>query len=244
MNPTIGVPMLGKDLPSRYMQQKYSACLRRAGAFVQVLRPEAASEELAAAISRCRGFLFPDGPDIGPGLDGQAQEPEAEAGAADGGQALARDSVALARDSFELSLLGVALADRKPLFCINRGMLLLNVAFGGSLYQDIKLRQQYQHFDFWHRAAATHPVEVDGDSILARLFSTDILTVNSIHRQAVDNLGQGLWIAAGSPDGFPEALEIEGYPFCLAVQWNPEYMVRRTPLQGRLFREFVEECKK
>lgn len=78
----------------------------------------------------------------------------------------------------------------------------MNVALGGTLYQDLKSRQQCEHFDFWHRSVAAHPVELDPDSFLAKQLKTDVLTVNSIHRQAIDNLGKRLWICADSPDSF------------------------------------------
>jgi len=229
--PAIGIPALGTNLFCRYAQQKYSHCLRQAGAVAHLFTPRASEEAVAQALSCCDGFLFPDGPDIQPELYGQTSQ-------------VGTGKPDQVRDAFELRLLKGALEAGKPIFCICRGMHLLNVAFGGTLYQNIKVRQQYEHFDFWHRATATHPVELDSDSLLAKWSSSDILTVNSIHRQAVDTLGEGLWIAADSPDGFPEALEMEDYPFCLAVQWNPEYMTRRTPVQRLLFQKFAEACRK
>lgn len=235
IRPTIGLPELGKDLFSLYLQHKYVSCLDRAGASVQWLvsaaSPETLSETVESALTRCQGFLFPDGPDIQPKLYGQLRQPGSEKSNE-------------ARDNFEMALLLAALEAEKPVFCINRGMLLLNVAFGGTLYQDLKSRQQCEHFDFWHRSVAAHPVELDPDSFLAKQLKTDVLTVNSIHRQAIDNLGKRLWICADSPDGFPEALEMEDYPFCLAVQWNPEFMTRKTPVQRKLFQGFVDACRK
>ena len=94
-----------------------------------------------------------------------------------------------------------------------------------------------------HRATATHPVEIDPDSFLAYLLDTDTLSVNSLHHQAADEIGEGLWIPADSPEGFAEALELEDYPFCLAVQWHPEYMAGRTPSQQRLFQALVDACR-
>ena len=122
-------------------------------------------------------------------------------------------------------------------------MQLLNIAFGGTLMQDIHLKQEYQHADPLHRATATHPVEIDPDSFLAYLLDTDTLSVNSLHHQAADEIGEGLWIPADSPEGFAEALELEDYPFCLAVQWHPEYMAGRTPSQQRLFQALVDACR-
>lgn len=228
--PTIGVPFMGTDLFCRYQQYKYTRCLRRAGAVVQVLMPGTPPEAVPAAVSRCAGFLFPGGPDIRPDLYGQ--KPQAGCGKPD-----------LVRDAFELPLLNAVLAAGKPLFCIGRGMQLLNVAFGGTLIQDMKGKQEYPHMDFANRASATHPIELDPDSLVSRLLASDAVTVNSLHHQAADTIGEGLWIAADSPEGFPEALEIDGYPFCLAVQWHPEYMAAGTLVQQKLFMAFAEACR-
>lgn len=228
--PRIGIPRLGSDLYCLYMQYKYVQCLRKAGAVAEILAPEVSAEYMAEIIERCDGLLFPGGPDIQPKLYGR--EEEVGCGKAD-----------RMRDAFEFSLLGAALETGKPLFCICRGMQLLNVVLGGTLYQDIKPRQKCKHWDFWNRASATHSVEVDTDSLLSRILGTDTASVNSIHHQAVDDVGKRLWIAAGSPDGFPEALEIEDYPFCLAVQWHPEHMAARTPAQQKLFQAFVDACR-
>lgn len=227
--PTVGVPFMGRDLLYRYQQYKYTRCLQRAGASVLLLMPDSSEEARAAAINRCAGFLFPGGPDIRPDRYGQKPQPGCQK----------PDPV---RDTFELQLLDVVLAARKPLFCIGRGMQLLNVAFGGTLIQDITDKQEYPHMDFANRASATHPVELDPDSVVSRLLKSDVATVNSLHHQAADTIGEGLWIAADSPEGYPEALEIDDYPFSLAVQWHPEYMARVVTQQG-LFQGFAEACR-
>lgn len=228
--PTIGVLFMGTDLFCRYQQYKYTRCLRRSGALVQILMPDTSSEAMSAAINQCAGFLFPGGPDIRP--DRYGEKPQPGCGKPDP-----------VRDAFELQFLGAVLAARKPLFCIGRGMQLLNVAFGGTLIQDMKGRQEYPHMDFANRASATHPIELDPDSLVSRLLGSDAVTVNSLHHQAADTIGEGLWIAADSPEGFPEALEIEDYPFCLAVQWHPEYMAARTLVQQKLFQAFADACR-
>lgn len=229
--PIIGVPKLGDSLLRQYFQYKYSRCLRKAGATVQILTPDARPEAVESALKRCSGFLFPGGPDIQPQLYGQLAEP---------GCGLPNP----VRDAFELALIQGALAAGKPLFCICRGMQLLNVTLGGTLIQDIKARQEYNHQDFWNRTSATHPVEIDQDSLLYRIFGADVATVNSMHHQAVDEVGEGLWIAADSPEGFPEALELDGYPFCLALQWHPEFMASQVPVQQALFQAFVDACRR
>ena len=228
--PAIGVPLLGKGVFRRYMQYKYTRCLEKAGASVWLLPWNDTPEAIEVILDRCDGFLFPGGPDIQPQLYGQ----------------LAQPSCGIpnpARDAFELALLRGAIEAEKPLFCICRGMQLLNVAFGGTLFQDIKSQQEYAHMDFWHRAYATHPIELDPESLPGKLLESDAVTVNSMHHQAVNQIGDGLWVAAESPEGFPEALEMEGYPFCLAVQWHPEHMAAQTKIQRKLFRAFVDACR-
>lgn len=228
--PVIGVPLMGKDIFHCYMQYKYTRCLKRAGANVELLAPDPSGETAKAALGRCAGFLFPGGPDISPKLYGQTPQISCKK----------PDPV---RDTFEMKLLYAALAARKPIFCIGRGMQLLNVTFGGTLVQELKGKQEYPHQDFFNRWSATHPVELDPDSLLYRILGTDAVTVNSLHHQAADRIGEGLWICADSPEGFPEALEIDDYPFCIAVQWHPEYMAASVPIQQKLFAALVEACR-
>ncbi|MCI8566229.1 MAG: gamma-glutamyl-gamma-aminobutyrate hydrolase family protein [Lachnospiraceae bacterium] len=228
--PVIGVPMPGRGLLGQYRLYFYTRCLERAGAVVRVLEPEKGIQAALAAGERCHGFLFPGGPDLAPKLYGQEILPGC--GKTDP-----------ARDAFELPLMQAALSARRPLFCIGRGMQLLNVARGGTLFQDITRRQEYPHMDRWHRAYATHPVELDTECLLAKLLDSDSATVNSLHHQAVDAAGEGLWITADSPEGFAEALELADYPFCLAVQWHPEYMAPQAPVQKQLFEGFVKACR-
>ena len=228
--PVIGVPLLGRNIFHRYIQYKYTRCLEQAGAAVMLLTLEPSEEMVEAALSKCTGFLFPGGPDIQPELYGQS--PQISCGKPD-----------LVRDDFERKLMGAALAARRPGFCIGRGMQLLNVVFGGTLVQELKGKQEYPHQDFFNRASATHPIELDPDSLVSQILGSDAVTVNSIHHQAADTIGEGLWIAADSPEGFPEALEIDDYPFCIAVQWHPEYMAAEVPVQQRLFKALVEACR-
>ncbi len=230
LQPTIGIPLMGRSLFHRYMQYKYIQYLERDGAQVLLLPPDNITEVIAQSLQRCQGFLFPGGPDIQPGLYDQTALPEC--GKTDP-----------ARDALELPLLQAALEAEKPLFCICRGMQLLNVALGGTLIQDIKAEQEYPHFDFWHRTTATHPVQLEPGSHLCRLFGSDMISTNSLHHQAVDLTGKGLTVTGQSPDGFIEAMQIKGYPFCIAIQWHPEHMAAQSAEQRKLFRAFVDACK-
>lgn len=228
--PTIGIPLPGKGILHRCLLTWYTRCLNRAGANVQILKLHPYPAAIAAALSQCDGFLFPGGPDIRPDHYGQ----ERQSGCGEPHPV---------RDEFELMLLKEALLNQRPLFCIGRGMQLLNVLSGGTLMQDLRFRQEYEHRDPWHLSSATHPVEIDPESLLADILDTDTAAVNSLHHQAVDQVGDGLFISADSPEGFAEALEIDDYPFCLALQWHPEYMAARTRAQQRLFQAFTDACR-
>jgi len=153
------------------------------------------------------------------------------------------------RDAFEFELFDRAHRCRVPILGICRGVQMINVKFGGTLYQDLK--QEFSpepparpdHNQSAPRPEATHAVTLtDPDSALAETFKGSCL-VNSLHRQAVKRLGRGLRVTAHSEDGLVEAVEsADAYPFLVAVQWHPEEMVDR-PEARKLFEKFVAKCR-
>jgi putative glutamine amidotransferase len=153
------------------------------------------------------------------------------------------------RDAFEFELFDRAHRCRVPILGICRGVQMINVKFGGTLYQD--LRQEFspensaklEHNQSAPRPGATHAVTLtDPDCALAETFKGSCL-VNSLHRQAVKRLGRGLRVTAHSEDGLVEAVEsVDSYPFLVAVQWHPEEMVDR-PQAHKLFESFVAKCR-
>lgn len=229
-SPCIGIPKMGSSPARRYMQHKYIACLRQAGAQVCVLKPTTSPQQILRDVARCDGFIFPGGPDIAPVLYGQKV-------------ASGCGTPNPVRDAYELPLLRSVLAAGKPVVCICRGMQLLNVAQGGTLLQDIRSMQTFQHADFFHRKTHTHPVTLAPNSLVEQIFGCAEMQVNSLHHQAVDHLGTGLRATAHSPDGFVEALEMPGYPtLLLGVQWHPEHMSARTPVQQKIFSQLIAAC--
>ncbi len=228
--PTIGIPRAGKGIFHHYTQFFCIRCLQRAGATVEVLPARLSPDAADPVLTRCDGFLFSGGPDIRPEYYGENRLPAC--GESDP-----------ERDESELLLLRAALENYRPLFCIGRGMQLLNILFGGTLMQDMGPNQEYRHLDLLHHTTATHPVDIDPDSLLFRILGSDTASVNSLHHQAVRDVGEGLWIPADSPEGHAEALQMDDHPFCLAVQWHPELMTARTPAQQKLFQAFVKACR-
>ena len=154
------------------------------------------------------------------------------------------------RDSTILPLIPAALAAGIPTFGICRGFQEMNVAFGGSLHQ--KVHEQPGLSD--HRDDSTQPVDVmygpahevtiAKDGMLKRLAHASSLTVNSLHWQGIERLGQGLIVEATAPDGLVEAFRVQDAPtFALAVQWHPEWQVMENAFSKALFAAFGDACR-
>lgn len=150
-----------------------------------------------------------------------------------------------ARDATTLPLIKAALAAGLPMFCICRGLQELNVALGGSLHQQVHLRDGARD----HRAPQTddldvkygpqHPVELVPDGEFARILGTTRIEVNSLHWQAIDRVADGLAVEGRAADGVVEAVRVAGAKsFALGVQWHPEYKALENPVSTALFRAF------
>lgn len=148
------------------------------------------------------------------------------------------------RDEIEFGLLEVAIAEGKTVFGICRGLQIINVFFGGSLYQNL-------HHDFkggttfFHRGAdsqkqkLSHEVVIEPNSFLSRIYEgTEKFLVTSLHNQSIKRLGSGLKISAKSTDGIVEAIEHENYPI-YGVQWHPEYSYKEDVYSQQLIRAMV-----
>lgn len=152
-------------------------------------------------------------------------------------------------DKQELCVLKWALADKKPILGVCRGMQLINVALGGSLYQDIStdLPNAQDHQLSEHRKEfnyLAHNLKIEPGSKLAKILSTGQIKTNALHHQAVDRLGDSLIASAHSEDGVVEAIELPGSHFVVGIQSHPEALAAQTePLWQKLFVEFVKSAK-
>ncbi len=130
-----------------------------------------------------------------------------------------------ARDRMEISLSRWVVERAKPVLGICRGMQVLNVALGGTLYTDTSEHpgvQRHTYYPGMPFDLRPHAVQVAEDSTLARVVGRPLLMVNSLHHQACREIAAGLRVSAYAPDRMVEAIEAPGHPFALAVQWHPE----------------------
>lgn len=201
--------------------EPYVRALETQGASVVVIPPQAHPLEIAR---RLDGILLPGGVDIDPVHFGEEPIPE-------------MGEVSPERDALELELARYAAQHGIPLLGICRGIQVMNVALGGSLYQDLPAQgfRAIQHYQKSESGVLGHSLEQTARSPLEALFPRR-LRVNSYHHQALKDLAPGLRAVAVAPDGVVEAVVLEGHPFYLGVQWHPELL----PEQWGIFRAFVE----
>jgi len=153
------------------------------------------------------------------------------------------------RDEYEISLLRGFMDRGKPVLGICRGAQLINVALGGTLWQDVGtlVPGASIHYDAEKYDENFHELRIEDDSALSRLFpSSDPFLVNSIHHQAVRELGHGLKVEARSdPDGLVEAIRWEGHSYVFGMQWHPEFHAGREGLLDctPVLEEFLVEAR-
>lgn len=235
--PVIGVPTLaippGPKPPRFGINQSYVRALATAGCASVLIPLLSDDERLRAIYERLDGIVFPGGADVAPGEYGEQPidnlnviEPE--------------------RDRTELTLARWAFDDNLPVLGICRGQQLLNVALGGTLYQDLRHQgvTEVEHSDAHGlgRTAMIHNVRLDPDSRLAQLIDETSLDVNSLHHQAVKRAAAPLKVTGKSDDNVIEAMESPERRFLIAVQWHPEE-IEEIPWVRRLFAGFARAAQ-
>ncbi|MBN1262246.1 MAG: gamma-glutamyl-gamma-aminobutyrate hydrolase family protein [Anaerolineae bacterium] len=236
MRPIIGITGR-KDTSARLLNspmysvgQTYVNALHNAGGTPLILPPLFDEQDWPGVIARLDGLLLSGGEDIHP--QNYRQEELTWMGGVD-----------LERDHSELGLVRSALDRGLPILAICRGHQLLNIALGGTLFQDLaaQIPNALDHAYVPGRPMeqTVHTVTLDPDSHIANLLGGDTFAVNSVHHQGVDVPGQGLTVVGYAPDGVVEALELAGYPFCYSVQWHPEAMLKVNDTMLPLFAAFV-----
>lgn len=152
------------------------------------------------------------------------------------------------RNQHEVELCKRVLYDTEiPILGICRGLQLINITAGGSLYQDLESQREG---GFSHRLSnfpkfyPSHQVEIQGESKLGKIFGKEKMGVNSFHHQAIKDLGKGLIASMKAEDGLIEGVELEGDRYVVAVQWHPEAMIEKDKSYLKLFLDFIDQCTK
>ena len=217
--PLIGIASLTSD--------SYVRAIRESGGIPVVLpNADGNSEKIDEYLDLLDGLLMPGGADIPPEEYGEETH----------------ETVRLLDDDrylFEKELCKAWLEETdKPLLGICLGCQWIGVASGGSLVQDIPSELGPNHRD------VDHHVKLNPDSRLSKIFGQTKLEVNSLHHQAVDEVGSALRIVGESHDGVVEAIE-SSHPerFVVGVQWHPEKLMPENKLQAKLLKAFVEAAK-
>jgi putative glutamine amidotransferase len=244
--PVIGVPtqtlqslggVSAEIPPSWVMSQRYIVTLTNAGALPWMI-PLVDDETLRGVYEQLDGVFLPGGADIDPASYGRNPHPLC-------------DKTDPARDRVELLLARWALADGKPALGVCRGLQLLNVAAGGTLYQDLAEQMprsmKHDYFPFggstFTRDYLAHEVTVAQGSRLARVFGGGTVRVNSMHHQGIRTLGEGLVATAHAPDGLVEGIECADGRWIVGVQWHPEALTDGDAKSRDLFAEFIEAAR-
>ena len=228
--PRIGITTYGRNEEGRFtLGARYVECVRRAGGLPLLLPP--GEPNLEEALEIFDAFVMCGGPDVDPKLYGGRAHAEVY-------------GLDPERDASDIALARVLVARRVPALCICRGVQVLNVALGGSLYQHIPDDPGTEPHGRPGEPGGgrLHDVTIDADSRLAQVMGTTTVTASCHHHQAIDKIGHGLHVVARAADGIVEALELD-HPeqWLLAVQWHPEDTAADDPAQQNLFDTLVAQ---
>lgn len=227
--PIIGVTLLWDEEKNSYwMLPGYLEGLEEAGAIPIILPLAADGADIAQLADLCDGFLFTGGQDVAPQLYGEAMKPTC-------------GELCPARDTLEQELLNRALEQDKPILGICRGLQILNVTLGGTLYQDLPTEHpsEIEHSMKPPYDQAAHTVRILPDTPLAALLQKQELGVNSCHHQAIRSLAPSLVEMARSTDDLIEAVYLPGKTFVWGVQWHPELSFRTDEDSRKMFMALV-----
>jgi len=218
------------------MSRRYFTTLARAGA-MPVMVPLLHDDEptLRALYDHLDGLFLAGGVDVDPQVYGEARH--ALCGRTDA-----------ARDAVEVQLTRWAMAEGKPVLGVCRGLHVINVAMGGSLWQDTSalypgaIKHDYFPTQGFERDLLAHSVDVASGSRLGAALGTGEVAVNSMHHQGIQRLGRQLVVTAVAPDGLIEGIESKSGDFAVAVQWHPEALPNGHSGTLELFTAFTRAC--
>jgi putative glutamine amidotransferase len=219
--------------PMIIIQERYARAIEAAGAVPLVLPVLPAATSMRTMIETLDGLVVSGGNfDIHPKFYGEKPIP-------------ALGAIKEERTDFELGLIALALKRDLPLLGICGGAQAINVALGGSLYQDIDAQRperiEHQRSDLKDRGG--HEVAVHEKTKLRKIVGRPTLKVNTTHHQAVKAPGKHIIVNATAEDRLIEGIESAAHRFVLGVQWHPEFLVHRDAAQRKIFAALVRACR-
>lgn len=234
MKPLIGIPTRTIDDGDQYhsygIRFTFPRAIERAGGAPVLIPLRLGEETLRDVFARLDGLMLAGGVDVHPNEFGE--EVEDYCGEID-----------VDRDAVELNMTRWALENQTPVFGICRGIQSLNIAAGGSLYQDIPAQLDgklpHQHIKGDPYNLRVHAIQIDQNSKLAHALGSAPVEVNSLHHQSIKQVAPGFRVVATAPDGIVEGIEATNGNFAVGVQFHPEWLIDDDARMIRLFQEFV-----
>lgn len=216
------------DLRASFLPASYFEAVTAVGGAAVLLPPQAEPGQAAAAVvAGLDALILTGGIDVDPALYGRPRHELTDPARPD-------------RDAWELALLAAARVRGIPILGICRGLQLINVAFGGTLYQHLPEDLGTERYRIGGGEFAHNTATVVGGSLLADAVGAGPLPIMSYHHQGIDDLAPGLVATARSDDGLVQAVESPEDPYLVAVQWHPE----ADADDRRIFAALVDAAKK
>ena len=232
MRPFIGVlAEIDSELNTK-VRHTYIHAIEKTGG-IPILFPLVDDDEtIEHLVDICDGFFFTGGVDIDPRRYGE--EASKNIG-----------EIQEHRDELEFRVFQKVIKIAKPILAICRGAQLVNVALGGTLYQDIpsEVRTNILHKQIEPVFSPSHDVRILPNTPLYEVIKTEKMTANSFHHQAIKALGKGLEIMAVAQDGIIEAVYSPGSRYIRAYQWHPERLVDTDTQNRMIFEDYIHACK-
>ena len=215
-----------------FLNHNYLAAVRYHGGIPLLIPSEADDAERAALLALCDGVILSGGADLNP---------------ASYGEKILNDTVKFSdiRDAAEMRLCAMVMERKLPLLGICRGAQVINVYFGGTLYQDIpaQLETTVQHKMEPDDRTSRHSCAITPGSPLAQVLGTESVGVNSHHHQAIKDVAPGFAVMGRCEDGIIEAIWKPDETFLWALQWHPEKIFDLDQPSCRIFDAFIHACR-
>ena len=234
--PIIGIlPQFDRRFDKEYIGEEYVQAVEESGGQVKLLHITEDEAEMDEQVTQCDGFLIPGGRDIDPRLYGAEYAPYTA-------------PVQRFRDVYTLAMVHRIREADKPLLGICYGMQAINVAYGGTLIQDIRIECPFINTPHdrklgLSKESAIHDVTLEKGSPIHTLIERDYTGAHGFHHQAIKDVGEGLTVMGRSADELVEAFYDPGKRYLWGVMWHPESDFAYREDSQRVFRYFIEKCR-